>query len=1684
MLKHRFSTGFTIIEMVVVIGLIAALAGISVPATLSYLNKKHDEDASNRASMLDVQKSRYLTEQGSAALTAWAAATDDQGRYALLKSYLVNPPDNLGAGTDTASYTPQGYRIALNGLNDPCSVTKLSTSAVIYPSSGGGMAYLISVSANNSTMGAVLGGGTYQANEQVTVQAQPFVGYRFVQWTDGATVVSTDASFTFAATVARALTANFDVSAAGVYNLTLLRNNTLAGTASPGSGGYANGSVVTLTANPNPSWAFDSWSGDIGGANAGSASINVTMNQDRTIQANFVRTTVTLSIAANNAAYGSVAGGGTLPAGTATTVTATAYPGYAFVNWIDAGNNVVSSANAYQLTVNANTILTAVFATAPATGVTPNTYGTAARVAQFTVDAQGRILGAQEVPIAIPNSAVTGLGTLATQNANSIAVTGGSISGVTFTTPSLVSPIITGGTMNSMSIGPTNPSTARFTSVAVDGLAGTGTRVLAADASGNFTRTALDPANIAGNYVLKAGDTMTGALNLPANGLVVGTNQIVAAGGNIGVGVSPASKVDVSDTTSVTAFLGASKGGLLLRGSGTYNDLNMISFADQNPLLYARIAAWKTSSGSYLSIGTSNNYGSGITNQALTIDYNGSVTIPGTLSVRGQDTDARYVLKTGDTMTGSLTVSNSKVIVDSSTATYELRDGSGNIKYQIYRNPDDSFNLYANGAGKGVFAYAPGVSTFQFLQNVGINIPTTGKAFEVLGEIASRNSAAAGGQASTFSTDSSGANIWVNNSYNPASPGTGWTRAITISPSSFNIGLRGVTSPTAAVDFGTTVANSKKIIGTYTSGNVFTGIGMDAASAGVRIAGDGSGNKLLDIGYYSTDGAYTWSSKVLIDGSGNITANSVNVGGQSTDSRYVLKAGDTMTGALGISGTNSLNFPTYGGGWYMSDATWMRTLANKSIWTGPGVLGSDGGLTIGYGGVTPASGGAIIAGNTVIGANSSEARLQVVGGSVFFNQTSDATGGIYYGGAANGLIVGKYSTSPWPGTNSIYLQGYLNFNGTRLYGSGTFLDNYSSGNGAGAFRLIRNDGNLWGYYYADNGGIGILSGSGNWAILASGAVNANNTDVSFFTDGGARRGYFNSGGLTIDGADLSFIKANPYINASSYFIAPGGAYFNSGTVYFAAQMQARGGIHNDSGANLVLAGGTSGTTEATGNLQVDGTLLVGGQSSDYRYVYNTTAANNSDFNTIGNNSSNVLSMYMASSPNRPPSVTYQYGTILSFNPAGGLGQAQFYVSHAGNDLWFRGGWGNGGSWQTWNRVLTDQIYNNYVPTLSGSGAYGTWGISITGNSGTTSQRTFSNVRTDGINRGSYGSISVSGSSNGWAGIDFADASSTFMVRNSDGYSGIYRNNNTWLWTFDGTGSLVNGTVPWSSVSGRPGISGTWNWSAQGGQPSYLWGSNDGANMYVWNPSNFVVSNVTALAGTWDGLNYFRSNKGSGTYVAGQINYALMAYSSDSGAAAMSFHRGGYYAVNFGLDPDNVMRIGGWSAPANRWQLDCNSGNETVAGSVTAPSFNATSSRRWKEHIQTLPNSWAIEIANRLEPVSYEWKEGFGKGGHDFGFIAEDVSTVVPEVVGRDAHGEINGLDYGRLSTIAIGAVKELTAITQRQEREIAELKRERSRPPGIWLAAIAMLLGGGAFASGVAFYIRARVLFSKQSRTL
>ena len=59
------------------------------------------------------------------------------------------------------------------------------------------------------------------------------------------------------------------------------------------------------------------------------------------------------------------------------------------------------------------------------TAVSAGSYGTASAVPSFTVNGQGQLTAAANTTIAIANTQVSGLGTMSTQNANAVAITGG-----------------------------------------------------------------------------------------------------------------------------------------------------------------------------------------------------------------------------------------------------------------------------------------------------------------------------------------------------------------------------------------------------------------------------------------------------------------------------------------------------------------------------------------------------------------------------------------------------------------------------------------------------------------------------------------------------------------------------------------------------------------------------------------------------------------------------------------------------------------------------------------------------------------------------------------------------------------------------------------------------------------------------------------------------------------------------------------------------------------------------------------------------------------------------------------------------------------------------------------------------------------------------------------------------------
>jgi hypothetical protein len=103
----------------------------------------------------------------------------------------------------------------------------------------------------------------------------------------------------------------------------------------------------------------------------------------------------------------------------------------------------------------------------------------------------------------------------------------------------------------------------------------------------------------------------------------------------------------------------------------------------------------------------------------------------------------------------------------------------------------------------------------------------------------------------------------------------------------------------------------------------------------------------------------------------------------------------------------------------------------------------------------------------------------------------------------------------------------------------------------------------------------------------------------------------------------------------------------------------------------------------------------------------------------------------------------------------------------------------------------------------------------------------------------------------------------------------------------------------------------------------------------------------------------------------------------------------------------------------------------VNGSASATSFNATSTQRVKKEIKNLSSAYISKFDN-LTPREYDRIDYVG---HEFGFIAEEMDLVYPEIVGKDKAGIPTGIDYGKLSAI-------LTAKIQHQQVTINKLKKQ------------------------------------------
>jgi len=191
------------------------------------------------------------------------------------------------------------------------------------------------------------GSGTYIQDQVVAISTTVPAGTRFGQWT-GDTDNVTDI---YSASTTVVMKDNTTLTATFVTQYALTVHN---GT---GDGTYDVGLDVPIQATVPPGMAFDQWTGDVANvADVNAASTTVTMNADTTVTATFVALcTLTVTVTGQ----GSVTpNGGTYPAGTPVTLTATAADGWQFVNW---ENGATGSDLSVTVTMDTDKTVEAVF---------------------------------------------------------------------------------------------------------------------------------------------------------------------------------------------------------------------------------------------------------------------------------------------------------------------------------------------------------------------------------------------------------------------------------------------------------------------------------------------------------------------------------------------------------------------------------------------------------------------------------------------------------------------------------------------------------------------------------------------------------------------------------------------------------------------------------------------------------------------------------------------------------------------------------------------------------------------------------------------------------------------------------------------------------------------------------------------------------------------------------------------------------------------------------------------------------------------------------------------------------------------------------------------------------------------------------------------------------------------------
>lgn len=246
------------------------------------------------------------------------------------------------------------------------------------------------------------------------------------------------------------------------------------------------------------------------------------------------------------------------------------------------------------------------------------------------------------------------------------------------------------------------------------------------------------------------------------------------------------------------------------------------------------------------------------------------------------------------------------------------------------------------------------------------------------------------------------------------------------------------------------------------------------------------------------------------------------------------------------------------------------------------------------------------------------------------------------------------------------------------------------------------------------------------------------------------------------------------------------------------------------------------------------------------------------------------------------------------------------------------------------------------------------------------------------------------------------------------------------------GQLIIGQA--ASVNGNITIGGTVSQTISGNQNSLgaTWqivtdntGSGGPADFRLGSTGRLVFGNAAANIGTLDtSISRVSSGViGIGTGAQGSSAGTLLVANIGVGTSTPAFPLDVYSTVSSTQTYGYLNSSGsvGTSGPgANDYSI-------RAQGRIIASEFNAVSDARLKDVQFNLGSDIALEAINKLQPVSFTWKNN-PTGQPVLGFLAQDVELAIPNAVSKIATGAFpdqREVSYNQIVAVAIGAIKEI-----------------------------------------------------------